>query len=402
MSQDRDYSRLGHLVVIAGDYPAPEHIRLVFVQQFVEAMLDRGATISVIAPQSIIHAIVHKESLLPRSSHAKSKNGGDYFVYRPYYFTFGNHKKLEHLFKVWNDFILKRTLKKIKPNIIYAHFWSSALLVNSYALVHKIPLFVACGEGDDAMEEMVQSLSDNEFQALRDSVAGVISVSSANRNKCIDYHLINPDRIEVFPNCVDINLFQQRNKKESRLRVGAKDDDFVIVFVGGFIPRKGPDRLAKAITQINDPSIKVIFIGKAFPGYPFDFDCPGILYKGPVNHDELPVFLSAADIFVLPTQKEGCCNAIIEALSIGLPVISSEGSFNDDILNVHNSLRVNPDDVTAIKEAILMLKNNPSYMQQMSEESLKQRNKYSIYQRAQNVLDYISDINSSFKTFMSS
>ena len=398
MSKDKDYLRLGHIVVIAGDYPAPEHIRLVFVQQFVEAMLDRGTYISVIAPQSITHAIVHKECLLPKLSHVNSKNGRDYIVYRPYLFTFGNHKRLEHLFKVWNGFILKRTLKKIKPNIIYAHFWSSALLVNSYALAHKIPLFVACGEGDDAMEEMVQSLSNNAIQTLKDSVAGVVSVSSENRNKCINYHLINPDRIEVFPNCVDIDLFQQKNKTESRSRVGAKENDFVIVFVGGFIPRKGPDRLAKAISLIDDPSIKVIFIGKAFPGYPFDFDCPGILFKGPVNHNELPIFLSAADVFVLPTQKEGCCNAIVEALSIGLPVISSEGSFNDDILNVHNSLRVNPDDVAAIKDAILILKNNPSRMQQMSEESLKQRNKYSIHQRAQNVLDFISDIYSSYKT----
>ena len=95
-------------------------------------------------------------------------------------------------------------------------------------------------------------------------------------------------------------------------------------------------------------------------------------------------------MFVLPTQTEGCCNAIVEALAIGLPVISSEGAFNDDILDEHNSIRVNPNDVDEIANAIKKLKDNPELRKQMSEYSLSRHEEYSIEGRAKKILDFIN------------
>lgn len=380
---------LGHIVVVAGDYPAPNHMRLVFVQQLVDAMIDHGTKISVVAPQSIIHALVHKEVLLPRHSKGRSKIGAQYDIYRPYIITVGNCKRLEFFLRFWNNWSINRLLRRITPDILYTHFWSSALLVENYTRKRRIPLFVACGEGDNALEEMSKHLSTKEKNALKASVNGVISVSSENKRKCIEYNLVDSDKIAVFPNGVDINLFRKKDERVFRTQLGASESDFLIVFVGGFIPRKGPERLAQAITAINDPSIKVMFIGKPFPGYPFDFDCPGILLKGPVNHDNLPSYLNAADLFVLPTQKEGCCNAIVEALAVGLPVVSSDGVFNDDILDYQNAIRINPNDISAIREAILKLKDTPELMEKMSNESQKRHQSYSIEERAKRILKFM-------------
>ena len=173
--------------------------------------------------------------------------------------------------------------------------------------------------------------------------------------------------------------------------MGISNNDFVIAFVGGFIPRKGPDKLAKAISEINDSSIKVFFIGKEFPGYPFNFDCPGVLIKGSVDHKKLTIYLGAADIFVLPTQNEGCSNAIVEALSMGLPVISSIGAFNDDILDESNSIRVDPNDVESIKAAILILKGNPGQLETMRLYSISKHDSYSVRGRAKRIISFIRD-----------
>ena len=176
---------------------------------------------------------------------------------------------------------------------------------------------------------------------------------------------------------------------ETKKKLGIKDGDFVISFVGGFIPRKGPDRIAQAIRVLNDSHIKVLFIGKPFPGYAYDFDCPGIIFKGPLDHELIPQYVNCSDVFVMPTQKEGCCNAVVEALAIGVPVISSNRPFNEDILNDSNSILVDPDDVEALAEAIKTLRDNVELRMSMSEYSLSRHEEYSIAGRAKKILSFI-------------
>ena len=164
---------------------------------------------------------------------------------------------------------------------------------------------------------------------------------------------------------------------------------FVIAFVGSFIPRKGPDRVAKAIAKLNDTRIKVMFIGQESSGYNYLFECSGIIYKGPVTHEKLPIMLNCADVFVLPTRNEGCSNAIVEALACGIPVISSNGAFNDDILDNRNSIRIDADDIDALADAIAFLQHNPKVRQTMREFSISRHHSYSIENRAGKILGFI-------------
>ena len=83
------------IVVIAGDYPAEGHQMLVFVQQLVHAIIDLGIQITVVAPQSVMHAIVHRHGLLPTKSIGRTENGREYKIYRPYTISFGNNKFLK-------------------------------------------------------------------------------------------------------------------------------------------------------------------------------------------------------------------------------------------------------------------------------------------------------------------
>lgn len=378
-----------HIVVVAGNYPSPGRQILVFVQELVHALIDLGLKVTVVAPQSLTHSVLHKQLLLPNYSTAKTENGVQYNVYRPYTITAGNNRILSKFTNWLNTIILSSVIKKQNPDILYTHFWSSTLLVYKFANVNNIPLFVACGEGDNALEDMFRSLTEKNLDLLSHTVTGVISVSSENKRKCIEYGLVDKDSIEVFPNCVNTSIFKKTDPGQFRKQLGLNEDDFLVAFVGGFIPRKGPDRIAKAISQLNDPNIKAFFIGKPFEGYPFDFDCPGIIYKGPMDHALIPQYLNCADVFVMPTQNEGCCNAIVEALAMGIPVISSDRPFNDDILNDENSIRINPNNVQEIANAIKILKDNPMLCKRMKEYSISKHNQYSISSRAYSILSFI-------------
>lgn len=390
MNTTPEINKIKHMVVVAGDYPASGHMMLVFVQQLVHAMIEHGVKITVVAPQSIIHSVAHIKPPLPKKSTGVTGNGIVYDIYRPYILSLGNYSFLKKTIRWINNYILSKLLKKIEPNILYCHFWSSVQLVTRYAKLYSPPLFVACGEGDNALEDMVKQSSLNELTSLRSLVNGVVSVSSENKRKCVAFHLTDSDRIIVLPNCVDTELFKKRDAKFLKRELNLKENDFVLAFVGGFIPRKGPDRVAEAIKLIGDPSIKSIFIGRPFSGYPFDFDCPGIVFKGMVDHERIPEYLSCADVFVLPTQKEGCSNAIVEALSMGLPVISSDGPFNDDILDVNNSIRVDPNNIQEIANAIIKLRDDKGLRDRMSATSLSRNNNYSVMGRAERIINFIS------------
>lgn len=379
------------ITIISNGYPSPERPVRVFVQSLAHAMIEQGVRVTIVAYQSLTHSLIHREKLLPRHCTGVTGKGVEYDIYRPYTLSFGHRVILKKIMERFNQRSILSFVKKVNSDVLYAHFWSSALPVYEYAKKNNMPLFVACGEGDDALEEMVQAMPAEQLAALSSAVTGVVSVSSENKRKCIEFNLSRAKNTEVFPNCVNIDYFHSRDAKEMKKKLGIKESDFVICFVGGFIPRKGPDRVAQAIRNLNDSKIKVMFIGKPFPGYAYDFDCPGIIHKGPLDHVLIPLYMSCADVFVLPTYKEGCSNAVVEALAMGLPVISSDGAFNDDILNEKNSIRIDPADVDALTEAIRRLRDDMNLRQSMSEYSLSRHTEYSIDVRARKILDFIED-----------
>lgn len=379
------------ITIVADDYPTKGHVEYVFVQQLVHAIINMGIKVTIVAPQSIVHHIVRRKRPLPKFSKEITEKGIAYDVYRPYKLSFGNRNLFSRFTRAFNKKVITSIVDKVGNDILYSHFWENALPIYEYAIKKGKKLFVACGEGDDALENMVNTISDDSKQRLSSAVTGVISVSTENKRKCIDFNLSKEDDISVFPNCVNTAIFHKSDVTNLKKQLGINSGDFVIGFVGSFIPRKGPDRIAKAITQLNDPQIKVMFIGVPYQGYPYEFDCPGIIHKGAVEHDLLPQYLNCADVFVLPTQKEGCCNAIVEALAVGLPVISSDGAFNDDILDENNSIRVNPDDVDAIAAAIKKMKEDRSLRHKMIEYTLSRHAEYSIEGRAKRIIDFIEN-----------
>jgi glycosyltransferase involved in cell wall biosynthesis len=169
--------------------------------------------------------------------------------------------------------------------------------------------------------------------------------------------------------------------------LGIPKDAFVTIFVGQHTARKGTLRLDAALKQLNDTDIKSIYIGRG----PEDPDYEGIITKGPKPHEQLPEYLSAADVFVLPTHNEGCCNAVIEALACGLPVISSDRPFNYDVLNNSNSILIDPDNVDAIATAIKKVKDDNELREKLSEEALVTANNLTLDKRVDKLLAFINN-----------
>ncbi len=114
-----------------------------------------------------------------------------------------------------------------------------------------------------------------------------------------------------------------------------------------------------------------------------------ILFCGKLQHEKIPDYLNAADFFILPTKAEGCCNAIIEAMACGLPVISTTGAYNDDILSETYSIRMEPEDVQGMISAIKYLKNDKKRREEMSAAAERASLEFDIEKRACSIVDFM-------------
>ncbi len=102
----------------------------------------------------------------------------------------------------------------------------------------------------------------------------------------------------------------------------------LLACVGALIERKGQDLAIGALPAI--PGAKLILVGKGedeghLRQLAGDLDvAERVYFAGSIDHDLLPVILSAADAMVLPTLNEGLANAWVEALACGTPVITTD------------------------------------------------------------------------------
>ena len=371
-----------NICVVAENYPAEGHPFFAFVENLCVNIVKEGHKVYVIAPQSLSQILLRGIKRLPYKS---IQNG--VIIYRPLYITTGN-------FSVkYNYSSFARAVSRVFPKIqkeidvCYGHFWHSAYCLYPSALKYNKPLFVATGECEIELHQFVVK---DKLKDFINYVKGVICVSTKNKDESISAGLLLDQKFIVVPNAIDNNIFKQLDRKPSRNHFKLLEDDFVVAFVGGFIQRKGPGRVAAAIEKINNEKIKSIFIGYCSNGvieYP---ECKGIVFRDKLKHDEIPFALNAADVFVMPTLHEGCCNSIIEAMACGLPVISSDRSFNYDVLNDTNSILIDPMSVDEVANAIRTLKEDKILCNKLKQGATESAKQLTIQLRARKIIDFIS------------
>ena len=373
------------ICIITNGYPTKEDPSYAFIRPVVEGFADNGMACVVIAPQSMTASIFGRRKNRPDVWTDITKGGNQITIYQPKYFTTSSIRLFGcHLSTQLRDRAIQKCFKKNKivTDVLYAHFWDCGIAAAKLAKKNAINnVFVASGE---SKIRVFQRYSKKAVERYLPYIKGVVCVSTKNLNESKDLGLLTfMPATAVFPNAIDKERFYKTSKAAARETLRIDQKETIAVFVGTFNERKGVLRVLEAAERVD--GLKLIFVGNGEQKPVSD----RILFAGRVPHGEIATYLNAADMFVLPTLAEGCCNAIVEALACGLPVVSSDLSFNDDILTDENSIRIDPNNIDAIAEAMKKLKNNPVLKDKMADAALKTAENLTIEKRAGNILAFM-------------
>lgn len=156
---------------------------------------------------------------------------------------------------------------------------------------------------------------------------------------------VDPAAITVVPNGIDTETFRLLDRDAARRELGLPAGRPTVVSVGALREVKGHHHLLRAIARLRErvPDVLAVFVGG--PGVSDDRSealrrLAGelgiedrVVWAGARPHAEIPVWLAAADVFALASRREGCCNALLEALACGRPVVATAVGGNPEIVS---------------------------------------------------------------------
>lgn len=131
-------------------------------------------------------------------------------------------------------------------------------------------------------------------------------------------------------NAVDLEKFDPSARPEARARIrkryGLAQGAVIALIIAQDFHRKGLSQAIEALARVADPRLKLLVVGRddptRFRAQAATLEVANsVIFAGPT--DDPAAHYTAADFFVLPTRHDPCSLVVLEALAMGLPVIST-------------------------------------------------------------------------------
>lgn len=184
----------------------------------------------------------------------------------------------------------------------------------------------------------------------------------------LEYSGVKPDQIRVCHYGVDVSQFQRE-----RLLTRKENEPIRFVFVGGTKQLKGLSYMLEAFQHVDHQKATFTIIGiDNLSGELKQKYGKDVYFRGAVLHDQMPQELKKYDVMIFPSLGEGFGLSIIEAMACGLPVIATNHTGGNDIIEDGSTGFVIPiEDEKAIQEKMMWFINHREKIPQMGLSAMK-------------------------------
>ena len=277
--------------------------------------------------------------------------------------------QLVQIHKLASDFAAER------PEVVVGWGHEMSVLTFVAAAIARIPHIVFCirtfnpsyGWADPAFGA---ALRDAHRRMLPETAAVIVN-STPLRDDFAAWAGIVPDRIAVCPNGVEVESFGPDERASIRAAVrrsyAIPEDAVVITSVARFSAEKGQRSLldANRLLRHAPPVRPIVWLlcgdGPLLEDLRRAASADGmdnVVFAGRIR--DVSRILAASDIFVMPSQFEGMPNAMMEAMAMGLPCLSTTRSGAVDVARDGlEAIYYEPDDVPSLASHVRDLVDRP-------------------------------------------
>lgn len=331
--------RTCNVLVFSSTFPsAVQPIHGVFVKERVRHVAGTpGCDVSVVSPVPYFPPLKPFRRWYPLSQIAREEIVDGLRVTRPRYLLAPKIGKYFHARSM--ELAARRSVARIvrerEIDVIDAHFvYPDGIAAARLAQRLDMPLVIT-GRGEDVLTCPSDPALRTEIQKTLQAADELIAVSEEIATAMIRLGAAS-EKVTVIPNGVDTERFQPMDQDEARRRLQLPDEGPIVLSVGYRLERKGFHLLIEAAARLRGeyPSLRVMIVGgPARWGQDYSAEIEATIQRlgmadqvkliGPRSQEELCWWYSAADLFALVSSREGCPNALMEALACGLPSVAT-------------------------------------------------------------------------------
>lgn len=207
-----------------------------------------------------------------------------------------------------------------------------------------------------------------------------ICVSEAERDALLAAGIVDPCKVQVIRNGIDISRFAavEVNLPEMKAELGLPDDAYVTTTICRLFRPRDFDTLLLAFQEIarEIPSARLLIVGDGPLRPEIERQIAHLQLGGQVRllgmRRDVPRLLRASNVLLLSSRGwEGLPLTVLEAMASGLPVVASDvGGTREALLDGKTGYLFTPGSVKALVERVLTLARNPQLAAEMGSRGL--------------------------------
>ena len=291
-------------------------------------------------------------------------------------------KALGAIWRVW------KLIRKERPDVLHVHTPVASMIGRVAARLAGVPLIIYTAHGFYFHDRMPRGKRFAHIMLER--IFGLLNhhlfcVSAEDARDAIRLHIARRRRVSYVPNGVDLTVFNPaavgpEQRAAVREKLGIPKDAAVILIMGRLVREKGYAEFFEAARRLAPkfPHAHFLVVGDTVSSEHDSFkseilkaaELPalaGRVHLAGLRRD-IPDLLAAADIFTLPSYREGMPVSILEAMAMGLPVVATKiRGCREEVLAGDTGFLVTPGKVRGLQFALAWLLEHPDLAREMGQ-----------------------------------